>query len=176
MAKNKRKTKKTHRRRRIGAMAMKPTSPMVRIATIAIGFFFGDKLNTMLASMTGGKIDGKIVAAGELGIGAMLMLQKKNPSMFKTVLGGVFLGAGLKAGLKEFGIMNGIAGYGAVPVLGAKSMRGYGAVPVLGGYKTEGSLNGYTTEGSLNGRDKKIMAGVGAHNRLRNMARKANAA
>jgi len=76
-------------------------------------------------------LSGTVVMAGELGIGALLLLSKKKSGtmgMVKTVAGGVLAGAGLKRALKSFNI---ISGYQSVPVVGRR-MGGYQGVPVIG--------------------------------------------
>lgn len=158
----KRKAKKTTRRRRkMGALAMKANSNIVKLGAIALGYFMGDKINDTIMSATGGKIDGKIVAGAEAGLGALLLLSKGKPSMIKTIGGGVALGAGLKKLLKEFGIINGIGGYGNVPVVGRRRINGYGNVPVVGAYSSPGTLAGYSTEGTLASRNgSAVMAGI----------------
>ncbi len=55
------KKSKTRRRRRMGA-AITASNPLVKYAPIAIGFLMGDKINTQLDNVTGGKIDGKMKA------------------------------------------------------------------------------------------------------------------
>lgn len=154
MAKKKRKAKHTTRRRRVGATAMKlnPSSPLVMIGSAAVGFLMGDKINAALANVTG-TMDGKLVGAIEAGLGGALVFNvfggKK--SLLPVVAGGVIGGAGVKKLLQEFGVINGIGGYGAVPVIGRKMLRGalngYGQVPVLAGYTPNQSLNGVGLNG-----------------------------
>ena len=133
MAKRK-KARKTIRRRKIGAI--NPNSPLVKYGSIAAGYFLGEKLNKQIDKVTGDKIDGKIVAAAEAGIGLFLVLSKGKKTMLKTVAGGILTGAGIKKGLTEFGVIN---GFMDVPVL-----AGYRNVPVLNGYNTaQQAINGF---------------------------------
>lgn len=132
MAKRK---KHHHRRRRIGAASLNPKSPVVMLAGLAAGYLLGDKVNEQLdkvipASMATGTIAQTALMAGELGLGALLLLSKKKPSLIKAIAGGVLAGAGLKRALKKFGI---IQGYQMVPVVGRRGVTGYQNTPVLNG-------------------------------------------
>jgi len=159
MAKRRKKSKSS-RRRRVGAMAMTASNPMVKYGSIAAGFLLAAKINPLIDKATG-TLDQKIVAGGQVGIGVAYMLTKGKKTMPLTVITGIVAGAGLKRAMTAFGIA-GIGGYGAVPVIGAgaKRLNGYQSVPVIGGgYKTPGSLNGgYTTA------SQKIMGTVGYTN------------
>ena len=166
MARRKKHAKKHHRRHRIGAAGkgmFKPGGPLVQYGSIAAGYFVGPKINDAIDKATGDKIDGKIVAAAEAIVGGMLAFSKKK-TMIKTVAGGMLLGAGVRRGLSEFGV---ISGFQSVPVL-----AGYQSVPVLGGYSVPtpgGSLAGYsvpTPGGSLAGRrvHKSVMGSIGEDN------------
>lgn len=151
----------TRRRRRIGsAMALSPTSNLVKLGSAALGYLMADKINAPIDKAVGDKIDGKLVAAGQVGIGYMLALRKSGKkSLVTTILGGVMLGAGVKRAMQSFGI-GGIGPYGRVPVIGAP-YGPYGRTPVIaGGYSPSRSLNGYTPSRSLN----KVMAGAGVMN------------
>lgn len=132
-AKRKSHKKTAHSRRRsIGAMALSPSSPLVKLAPIALGYFFADKLNTPIDTAVGGKVDSKIIAAGQVGIGFLLAFKGKK-SLAKSIIGGVLIGAGLKRGLKDFGV---VTGFYDVPVLsGRRGMNGFHDVPVIGAYK-----------------------------------------
>jgi len=141
----------TRRRRRVGATAlnMSASSPLVKFGSIALGYFFGDKLNAQLVKVVGDKLDPKILAAGEAGLGALLVLKKGKKGMLQTVVGGVLLGAGAKALMASMGI-GAISPYGRVPVIG-----GYGEVPVVGkrrlnGYTPNSRLGNYTPNMALN--------------------------
>jgi len=147
MAKHRKKAKKkstTRRRRRVGAMALSPSSPLVKFAPIAIGYFLGDKINEAVLKMTGDKLDKKIVAGAEAGLGYMLVFGPGKKSLMKSVAGGIALGAGAKLLMSEFGI-GGIGPYGRVPVIAGP----YGNVPVIAGRRRVG--NGYTPNKALNG-------------------------
>lgn len=119
------------RHRSVGAL--NPSSSMVKLASLAAGYFIGDTVNDQINKFAPASIvsptDPKsimayAIPAAELGIGGMLLLSKKKQGMLKTVAGGILAGAGLKAMLKKAGI---IAGYQSVPVIG-----GYQSVPVVG--------------------------------------------
>ena len=147
-----------HRRRKVGAL--NPGNPIVKIAAVAAGYFFADQINTSIdgvipASISSSSYGPYIPLAGELGIGGYLLM-KGRPSLPKALVGGVLVGAGLKRALKKFGI---IAGYQAVPVIGArKKIHGYQQTPVIGmipnqltGYRVNGipdQLSGYVPAGS----------------------------
>lgn len=165
MAKRK-KSKGRARRRRIGA-ALNPGSPIVKIGAVAAGYFLGAKfLNPMIDKVTAGKVDDKIVGAGQTGLGALLLLSKKQ-NIIKTVAGGILAGSGLKRALTAFGVLTpaitppattpAVTGYGNVPVVGR--INGYGNVPVVG------RINGYTPSGSLGAYSLpsgRVMGGVGS--------------
>jgi hypothetical protein len=167
MAKRKKSRKgarRTSRRRRsIGAMNLNPTSPIVQIGAAALGFVFGDKINAGLDHVTG-TLDPKIVGAGQIGLGAALVFMKlgKKKTIVEVLGGGVLAGAGIKRELKAFGIINGIGGYGAVPVLnGRKQIAGYNKVPVLnGGFMTpslNGVFNGYNVPAVPSGQRSNVV-------------------
>lgn len=160
MAKHAKKRKKTttRRRRRVGAMALSASNPLVKFGPIALGFFMGDKINEKLLSAVGDKVDKKIIAAGEAGLGYMLVFGKGKKSLVKSIAGGIALGAGAKLLMQSFGI-GGIGPYGNVPVIAGP----YGRVPVISGRKRVGgpytpnsALNGYNPHGSLS----KVMGSV----------------
>lgn len=158
MAKRRSKKRSSGRRRRVGA-ALNPNNPLVKFGSIALGYFLGDKINQPIEKMVGTKLDGKIVAGAEVGIGFMLAFRGKK-TMVKSLAGGVLIGAGAKKAMAEFGI-GGIGPYGRVPVLAGA----YGNVPVLAGsrnmgsYTPNNSLNGYTPNMSLNGKQR-VMGAV----------------
>jgi len=150
MAKSNKKRKGTRRRRRVGALS--PSSPMVKIGAVALGYFLtAIPVNGMIDKVSAGKLDSKIIGAGEVGLGALLLLSKK-PSLIKTIAGGVAAGAGVKRLLSSFGIgpaatIPAVTGYGKVPVIG-----GYGQVPVIGNRgkaAVNGHLGAYTPSGTL---------------------------
>ncbi len=144
------------RRRRVGAMALSATSPLVKWGSVAAGYFLGPKINEQIVKLVGDKVDAKIVGAAEAGIGFLLAMRKGRKGMLQTVGGGVLLGAGLKQLMESFGI-GAIGPYGRVPVIGGA----YGNMPVIGrhGYTPNHSMNGYTPSGTL-GRGGKVMGSV----------------
>lgn len=145
MAKKSKKAKVTRRRRRIGAVALNANNPMVMYGSLALGFLMGNKINEQLAKVVPAGIDGKLVGAGQAGLGALLLMSKKKTT-FGVIAGGLLAGSGAKKLMGEFGIGS-IGGYQMVPSIG-----GYQAVPSIGGSVsrvggyTPGSngLNGYT--------------------------------
>lgn len=143
MARKKRKAKKTSRRRRsVGALALNASSPLVKYGSIAAGYLLADKINTPIDTAVGSKIDSKIIAAGQVGLGALLVFKKGGkPSLVKTVLGGVMLGAGAKRGMASFGI-GGLGGYQSVPAI-----AGYQNVPAVGSARTRRLVNGMGSHG-----------------------------
>lgn len=182
----KRKHHRARRRRgRVGAMALNPQQPVVKLAAVALGYFLAaDPINSAIDKVVPDSIktatDFKkyIPGAAEGGIGAMLLLSKRKPSLLKTVAGGVLAGAGLKRLLTTAGV---ITGYQAVPVIGASRrhrMAGYQSVPVVGvmtppqlsgvpaqlqGYR----VNGYQPNGSGMGVMGSAVNGVGNYDGLR---------
>lgn len=119
MARRKKAKKTSHRRRRVSGVALSARSPLVQFGSIAAGYFLADKINGALSSVTG-TLDPKIVAAAEA-IGGYL-IKSKVKGTTGTVLGGVLMGAGVKKGLQEFGVISG--------------------VPVVSGYKDLRTING----------------------------------
>lgn len=157
MAKKKKASK--GRRRRVGALS--PSSPLIKIGAVAAGYFLAaTPVNGMIDKVTAGKIDNKIVGAGQVGIGALLLLSKR-PNIIKTVAGGIAAGTGLKRVMTAFGTpapapAPAVTGYGRVPVVG-----GYRSVPVIGNrmgaYSPSGTLGGYAIP---SGRMGKVMGSV----------------
>lgn len=155
--------KRSHgsRRRRVGATALNfsATGPLVKFGSIALGYFYGDKLLAPLKKMIGDKVDGKIVAVAEGGLGYMLALKrggKKN--MLTALAGGILLGDGIKSLVSSFGVGS-IGPYGRVNVVNGP----YGNTPVingrrrLGSYSPNAALNGYTPSGTL----AKVVGAIG---------------
>ena len=154
----KRKHVKHRRRHRVGALALNPSSPLVMLGSVALGYFGGTAINSALnmiipASMKTQPYTGKAVAAGQVGVGALLVMGKGRKSMIKTVAGGLLAGAGLKRAMIVFatGTTDTLGGYGDLPVIGAyaplsqigrRQLNGYGQIPVVGGYNPESSLTG----------------------------------
>jgi hypothetical protein len=146
MAKKSRKTKRSRGRRRIGA-ALNPASPLIKLAAVAGGYLLADSINPMIDKVTAGKVSDKLVAGGQTGLGALLLLGKGRSNLIKTVAGGIAAGSGLKRGLKAFGVIKPpvvttptttVTGYGQVPVIG-----GYKQVPVIGSYNAPGMVGAY---------------------------------
>lgn len=128
MAKRRTKRKATTRRRgrRMGAMALNANSPLVQYGSIAAGFFLAPTINSSIDKLVGTSIDGKIVAAGQVGLGAMLAFKKRagKGALLQKVIGGVMLGSGAKRAMAAFGI----GGYQSVP-----SVNGFENVPAVNG-------------------------------------------
>jgi hypothetical protein len=146
----KKKTKRRHHR--VGAMSLNPKSTLVRLASVAAGYFLGDTINSFVDSVTPASIfpvpvatvpptapatgfsalgfnQDTVVGAIEGGLGAMLLMSKGKASLLKTGAGGILAGAGLHRLLKKTGY---VTGYQAVPVIGRHRVAGYQAVPVIG--------------------------------------------
>lgn len=143
------KTKTSRRRRRVGALALNPSSQLVQLGSVAVGFLMATPINGAIDKVVPTNFDPKLVAAGQIGIGAALVL-KKQKSMATTVIGGVMAGAGLKRAMGAFGIGR-VGGYQNVPAIGTSAMNGYQNVPAIGartmnGYRTNSAnLAGYNT-------------------------------
>lgn len=150
---NRRKTKKkaTRRRRRVGAMALTASNPLVKYGSMAAGFFVADDINQGIDKFTG-TMDAKAKGAITSGIGAGLVFMKlgKKKTVVETVAGGLLIGAGAKRLLKEFGIMNGFRAVPAVNGAMPKRLNGYQNVNVLNGYPTARiPMNGYKVPGGV---------------------------
>ena len=141
-----RTTTRGSRRRRMGAtsaLSLSAGSPLLKFGPIVLGFFKPDLLP--ISKMVGDKVDAKIVAGAEVGLGYLLAMRKgKKKGMLQTVLGGYLLGSGLKKALVSFGVMSGIGPYGRVPVIGT--------------YTPNNAMNGYSPSGTLG---RQVMNGVG---------------
>lgn len=125
------KSKSARRRRRMSGLALNPTSEIVQYGSIAAGFLLGDKINAVIDKVADPtKIDSKLVAGGQIGLGtAYMFLKKGKKNIVLTVASGLLIGAGAKRGLKAFGIGDlAINGYQHVP-----SVNGYQNVPSVGG-------------------------------------------
>lgn len=134
-AKKKKNKPATRRRRRISGLALNPTSEIVQYGSIAAGYLLGDKINGMIDKVADPtKVDAKLVAGGQVGLGAAYMFLKKGKkNIVLTVASGLMIGAGAKRGLKAFGIGNlAINGYQSVP-----SVSGYQSVPSVGGRRKQ---------------------------------------
>jgi len=137
------KARKTSRRRRVGAMALSPSSNLVKLGSVAVGYLFANQVNGMLDKVIPATVDQKIIGVAQAGAGYYLGLRKGGKaSMIKTVLGGVLAGAGVKRLATSMNLA-GIGGYQMVPAVG-----GYQNVPAIGnkvnGYAPgPGGINGY---------------------------------
>jgi hypothetical protein len=174
------KAKKHKKRRRVGAMSLGKPGTMLKLASLAAGYYLSFDINTQVDKIIPTYVDttvtpnvtkpNEMVAiAGELGLGGLLLMKKFAGGTMGTVLtvaGGVLAGAGIKRALKKAGV---ISGYQAVPViggyLGKKRMAGYQSVPVLGGIPAQlaggpAQLQGYGAQGS--GVGGYVSAGSGA--------------
>lgn len=155
-----RKTRRTSRRRRVGAATLTASNPIVKFGSIAVGYLMADNINKPIQKMIDkAKIDVQPTTVGgvEAGVGYLLAFVMKKKTMLKQVVGGALIGAGIKKVLSESGV-GGIGPYGRVPVVGG-AVGPYGRVPVLGtkrmgAYSPNASLNGYSPNGSLNGKQK----------------------
>lgn len=151
------KKKSTVRRRKVGALALNASSPLVMFGPMVGGFLLGDKINDAIdKALPDDKVGQKAKGMIEGGLGAALVFMKlgKKKTVVEMVAGGVLAGAGVRRLLKEFGVITGIGGYQSVPVVArrhTKMLNGYGKVPVIGnnggGYKT----SQYSLNGALNG-------------------------
>lgn len=148
------------RRRRIGAMALNATSPLVKYGSILAGYLMGDKILGPIKKMIPATVDTKIIGIAEGGLGYMLALKKGGKkSLATTVLGGLLLGDGAKSIMSSLGV-GGIGPYGRVNVVNGP----YGNLQVINGRKRIGnytpnnSLNGYTPSGTL----ARVMGSLGS--------------
>jgi hypothetical protein len=136
----KKKKKAGSRRRRVGAFS--PSSTLMKAGSVAVGYFLAAKpVNDLIDKVVKGKVDDKIVGAGQTGLGAFLLLFKK-PNLIKTVAGGVVAGSGLKRVIEAFKAAPpatpAVTGYQSVPAVG-----GYGNVPAVGAYNPGGMVGNY---------------------------------
>lgn len=168
---HKKATHRTHRRRRsVGALAMTANSPLVMIGSVAVGFLAGSQINQAINMLIPANLKtqagtGKAVAAGQVGLGALLILGKGKKSMIKTIAGGLLAGAGVKRATIVFktGTTDTLGGYGDVPVIGAyvpnsqlngRRVHGYGDVPVVGN-----AMGAYTPNTQL-GSGSRVMGSI----------------
>jgi hypothetical protein len=154
------------RHRRIGAMALSPTSTMVQAGTVVAGYLLAGKINPLVDKLTG-TMDAKIVSAIQVGLGGALVLGKLGKRSMVTVIpGGLIAGAGIKRALTSFGV---VTGYGSVDVISGRMVKGYQKVPAVSGYNPQASLNGYPTASvPINGPNvsARIMGKVGQNDGL----------
>jgi hypothetical protein len=131
----KKKGKKKPAARRMGAMALNANSPLVMYGSIAAGFLLGDKINEAIdKAVPADKVDPKLVAAGEVGLGALLLFRKGKKNLPMVIAGGIALGAGAKRALKSFGIIS-----------------GYQMIPSVSGYQDMRAVNGYPRRNGVSG-------------------------
>lgn len=136
--KGSKKAKSTgRRRRRVGALALNPSSTLVQVGAVAVGYLMAGTVNGALDKVVPTNVDAKLVAAGQLGLGAALAMSKKK-TLVKTLAGGVLAGAGLRRAMTAFGIGR-VGNYQSVPVV-----AGYQSVPALGASGSR-RVNGYRT-------------------------------
>lgn len=104
----KKKTKKKAARRRVGGglkSMLNPNSDLVKIGSIAIGLLAEKPVNNAIDKMIPpDKLDQKIVAGGQVGLGGAYLMFAKKKNIIFTVGSGVLAGAGLRRGLRAFGI------------------------------------------------------------------------
>jgi hypothetical protein len=122
---------------------MTASNPVVMIGSLAAGYLLiGNQVNGLLDKVVPATMDQKLVAAGEAGIGALLLLKKKK-TMITSIAGGILAGAGLKRLMASMttATPTAVTGYKSVPVIGG----GYKSVPVIGmnGYNVPAGMNGY---------------------------------
>jgi hypothetical protein len=145
----KKKVGKKNAAKRMGATSLlNPANPMLLYGSIALGYFVvGSKINDMIDQAAGDKIDGKIIAAGEVGLGYLLAKNKKK-SLLTTVGGGIVIGAGIKRALTSFGI----GGFYNVPgVAGFYDVKAVNRAKRLGAYTPGGGGMSYNSRSAMNG-------------------------
>lgn len=149
------------RRRRIGAMALSPSSTMVQFGSVIGGYLLAGTINPLVDKVTG-TMDAKIKSAIQVGLGGALVLGKLGKrSMLTVVPGGILAGAGIKRALQSFGV---VTGYGMVDVVSGARVRGYNPQASLNGYQKVPTVGGYETAGvPINGPalHNRIMGRVG---------------
>lgn len=144
------KTKKRRTtRRRMGA-ALSPSSPLVQLGSVLLGYFLlADPINDAIDKMAKGSdpiisdMKDKMIGAGEAGLGGYLVLAKSRRYLIKTVIGGILAGAGVKRLLKNLKV---ISGFQNVPVVGRVRPRlgGFRQMPVIGQGFTPTGANAMT--------------------------------
>ncbi len=142
MAKRKHHKKRTHRR--VGAMSLDGSNPIIKLAALAGGYFLlADSVNGLIdKAVPAAATHNTAVGAAQAGIGTLALLNKKGSKTMRlitTAAGGITAGAGLKRLLKGMGM---VSGYQQVPVIGGRrqGVGGYQQVPVIG--STPGQLQG----------------------------------
>lgn len=190
MAHRKKSHKKTthHRRRRVGGIPGSMKGAGVIILSAGGGYLMADNINEQIDKIlpktkddTGAEVPNETYGTlGEIGGGgALIYFSKMFPAsirMFATIAGGILVGAGIKRGLKQMGV---IKGYQSVPVIGRHripgGVRGYQSMPVLGmtpgqlqgspaqlqgGFRVNGIDNGFIPQGSGPGMGTLMMDGA----------------
>lgn len=154
-------TPRRHKRRRVGAVSLGNTSMLLKLGSLAAGYFLADTINPMIDKVlpkttdttTNTQVPNQTIGIiGELGIGGLLLMKRTGKGMAGkalTVAGGILAGAGVQRTMKKMGV---IKGYQSVPVIGRPKMAGYQSVPVVGKIpsvlgKIPGALQGYRVNG-----------------------------
>lgn len=154
-------TGRRRRSRRVGAVSLGKTSTLLKLGSLAAGYFLADTINPMIDKVvpkttdttTNTQVPNQTIAIiGELGIGGLLLMKRTGKGMTGkalTVAGGILAGAGVKRAMKKMGV---IKGYQSVPVIGRPKMAGYQSVPVIGSLppqlgKIPAALHGYRVNG-----------------------------
>jgi hypothetical protein len=149
------------RHRRIGAMALSPSSTMVQAGSVIVGYLMAGTVNPLIDKVAG-TMDAKIKGAIQVGLGGALVLGKLGKkSMLTVVPGGILAGAGVKRLLQSFGV---VTGYGNVDVISGRMVRGYNPQASLNGYQKVPAVSGYETSSTpINGPalHNRIMGKVG---------------
>jgi hypothetical protein len=146
---HKKKKQKRHRRR-VGAFSSKSKDIGIKVLAVGAGILLGKTLNGFADKVLPKTTDPvpvptknaeMLATAGELGIGALLLLRRQSGpiGLGMKVAGGLLAGAGIRRALKIMGV---IGGYQSIPVIGRHPrMAGYQSVPVIGG-SVPGQLSG----------------------------------
>lgn len=124
----KKKHKKTHRRRRVGAL---PTGGImggvVTVGAGLAGVVIGKVVANMLTSMSG-----TIVGAVQTGVGVFGVAKLKSPLTRAFAAGVGINGAMTLVGSKGLAILPASIGYGPNPMHAVSRMAGYREVPKIG--------------------------------------------
>jgi hypothetical protein len=159
--------KKVYRRkrRRVGAMSLNPSSPVVKAVAAGGGFMVADTINTAIdkvlpASLTAATgITKYIPAALEVAPAAFLLITGKKVNPILSLAAFVLAGAGVKRGLKQAGV---ITGFNSIPTIGGfNSIPTIGGVPAQLGASIPAQLNGGFRTRVMNGfRTRNVVGGV----------------
>lgn len=176
--KRKHHTGRRRKSRRVGAVSLGNTSMLLKLGSLAAGYFLADTINPFIDKVvpkttdttTNTQVPNQTIAIiGELGVGGLLLMKRTGKGMTGkalTVVGGVLAGAGVQRAMKKMGV---IKGYQSVPVIGRPKMAGYQSVPVIGSLppqlgKIPAALNGYGVNGYVprgSGRNTGVMGAIG---------------